>query len=282
MSSHAPWLALSVDWQDSEMFDGATPGARLAWVCLLCHVKAKGRGGSARFRPPAFASEYRLSTRSVLEMLERAQKCGAAIVEGDIVTLCNWTSYQRRVYDANHRNNTRISRAAQSGKNEQQDKTGPSQDSRLTTTTDRTEDEVDVVASLRSPDQDPEAEAAWRDFERQLAARPGVRSSLAIVRKLRRLHRHPEDAGESWYVSPQKAAEAAEAERRKAVLARLKSLSVKGARVERGGHEFDVYEHELCDGHGGFWRYVTLSVEELEAIADQATVSAPASEEAEA
>jgi len=48
MSTHAPWLALAIDWQDSEMFDGASEGVRLAWVNLMCFVKAQGRAGKAR------------------------------------------------------------------------------------------------------------------------------------------------------------------------------------------------------------------------------------------
>ena len=69
MSSHAPWIALSIDWMDSEQFDGATPSARLAWVCLLCHIRAQGRGGSAKVRRRTFAARYGLSERAIVEML---------------------------------------------------------------------------------------------------------------------------------------------------------------------------------------------------------------------
>lgn len=94
MSKVAPWLSLSIDWQDSEMFDGASHGVRLAWICLLCFVKAQGRAGKVRFRDKVFAEKYRLAIESVNELLERTGRDGAVVVEGDYVTVVNWKSYQ--------------------------------------------------------------------------------------------------------------------------------------------------------------------------------------------
>ena len=94
MSKVAPWLALSTDWQDSEMFDDAPHGVRLAWICLLCFVKAQGRAGRARFRGKKFAENYRLSIEVVDEMLARAGMAEAVLIEGDSVTVVNWKSYQ--------------------------------------------------------------------------------------------------------------------------------------------------------------------------------------------
>lgn len=94
MSKVAPWLALSVDWQDSEMFDDAPHGVRLAWICLLCLVKAQGRAGKVRFRGKAFAENYRLSIESVDELLECTGRAGAVVVEGDLLTVVNWKAYQ--------------------------------------------------------------------------------------------------------------------------------------------------------------------------------------------
>lgn len=93
MSITSKWLALSVDWMDSEMFDDSSVGARLAWICLLCHVKAVGRAGKAKVRAKSFSRKYNVSVRSVEEMLKTAQKFGALSIDGDVVTLCNWKVY---------------------------------------------------------------------------------------------------------------------------------------------------------------------------------------------
>jgi len=96
MSKKAAWLALSVDWMDSDIFDGANDGVRLGWIILLCHVKANGRGGCAKLRVKTFAKRYGLSVRSVEDMLNRAQKCAAITYENENVTLCNWYTYQQK------------------------------------------------------------------------------------------------------------------------------------------------------------------------------------------
>lgn len=104
MSREAPWIALSVDWADSDMFADATDGERLAWICLLCEAKRSGRGGRLAFRKSALQRHYNLSERSVVGMIERAQKCGAVKIDGDILTLCNWKVYQHRIWDKERRN----------------------------------------------------------------------------------------------------------------------------------------------------------------------------------
>lgn len=104
MSKTAPWLAISVDTFDSEMFDDSAMGIRLAWVCLLMHAKAQGRAGKVRFRDKAFANQYRLNSESVSEMLVRAEAAGAIARQGDVVIVANWKSYQdpgRRTRDGN-------------------------------------------------------------------------------------------------------------------------------------------------------------------------------------
>ena len=88
------WVALEADWQDDSMFDGATPGARLAWVHLLCHVKVYGRGGTAKLRRATFAKRCDLSERAVDDMLAAAQKCGSIRYDGGTVTICKWRTYQ--------------------------------------------------------------------------------------------------------------------------------------------------------------------------------------------
>ncbi len=94
MSKEAPWIALAIDWQDSEMLDGAQEGVRLAWICLLCFAKAQGRAGKVCLRVNGFAKRYSLNREAVQQMLELAATAGAITVDGDSVTLSNWKSYQ--------------------------------------------------------------------------------------------------------------------------------------------------------------------------------------------
>lgn len=105
MSSTAPWLALAVDWDESEMWDAlprygiaeeSTMGERLAWVCLLCDAKKKGRGGKVTIRKNVFQRAHRLTGRAVDGMLGRAQKCGAVEINGDSITLTGWRTYQQK------------------------------------------------------------------------------------------------------------------------------------------------------------------------------------------
>jgi hypothetical protein len=103
MSAEAPWVAWAVDWDESEMFepmpqhgmpDDATDGERLAWVCLVCDAKKKGRGGRLKLRKSVFQRDHKLSARAVDGMLKRAQKCGAVEIHEDSVTISNWRTYQ--------------------------------------------------------------------------------------------------------------------------------------------------------------------------------------------
>lgn len=103
MSAEAPWIALAVDWDESQMWEAlpehgikkeATDGERLAWICLVCEAKKKGRGGRVSIRKSVFQRAHRLSARSVDGMLHRAQKCGAILISGESITLCGWATYQ--------------------------------------------------------------------------------------------------------------------------------------------------------------------------------------------
>lgn len=72
-------------------------GERLAWVCLMCDAKRKGRGGKVSIRKSVFQKHHRLTGRAVDGMLHRAQKCGAIEINGDFITLCNWRTYQQKM-----------------------------------------------------------------------------------------------------------------------------------------------------------------------------------------
>lgn len=83
------------------MFDESTAGERLAWVCLLCHVKATGRAGKSKVRAKVLARRYDLSERSVVNMLKSAQENGAVEIDGDNITLCNWYIYNDKQRKSN-------------------------------------------------------------------------------------------------------------------------------------------------------------------------------------
>jgi len=98
MSVTAPWISISIDWMDSEMLEDATDGGRLAWLFLLCHVKVCGRAGKVAWRenaPKVMQRRYRLSARSVAEMLDFSTKARAIKIEEEVLTVVNWRVYQR-------------------------------------------------------------------------------------------------------------------------------------------------------------------------------------------
>ncbi len=99
MSASAPWIACAIDTFDSEMFDNATDGERLAWVCLLFFAKAQGRAGRVQFRVKVFASKYRLKISAVTSMLDKAKSAGAITLDADgAASVINWKKYQDPKY----------------------------------------------------------------------------------------------------------------------------------------------------------------------------------------
>lgn len=107
MSSEAPWVALAIDFIDSDMFrempERASHGEVLAWVCLLCWTKAFGRAGKVRVVKSDLAARFHLSMRAVEGMLSRAQKCAAVTIEGEFITVVNWDTYQGKGSSSKYR-----------------------------------------------------------------------------------------------------------------------------------------------------------------------------------
>ena len=93
MSLNAPWLALSCDWHDSEMFDGTTPAQKLAWVALLCFSKSKGRAGKLTIHPAAVCRDFGIERADLDEMLRRAVDAGAIEIDQNDVTTVRFTSW---------------------------------------------------------------------------------------------------------------------------------------------------------------------------------------------
>jgi hypothetical protein len=94
MSKTAPWLALAIDFEESEMFDDASDSVQLAWIKLLCYAKAQGRAGRVGFRAEVFARVKRLDVAVVRDLIDRATKAGAIKVDGPAITIRNWRAYQ--------------------------------------------------------------------------------------------------------------------------------------------------------------------------------------------
>lgn len=96
MSTSAPWLALASDWFESRMLTGLGPEHMLAWIGILCHVKARGRGGVADCRPDLVARDMRVPEQVIDVLVKRAVDSGAIVLDQgrNTWTLPNWTRYQ--------------------------------------------------------------------------------------------------------------------------------------------------------------------------------------------
>lgn len=171
MTVSAPWLALSVDWYLSEMFDAlpelgideeATDGERLAWLCLLCYAKQNGRGGVVVARKSALARTFRLSERSVIGMLRRAQKCAAISVDGDSITIKNWRLYQDKAQKGQARRNTQIGKKRETVQKSATNHQPP-------TTKDKRQKNPPAPQGGELPFGSAEFAAAWAEWERHRA-----------------------------------------------------------------------------------------------------------------
>lgn len=90
------WIRLDVTWDDSEWVGLMEPASQLAWIKLLCYVKAKGVGGSVKAMGPRIAAKkWDLPVRAVEEMLKEAQKDGALSNGGGEWDVVAWDEYQK-------------------------------------------------------------------------------------------------------------------------------------------------------------------------------------------
>lgn len=96
MSAKARWLRLNVDWDDSKWVEPLSESGQLAFVKLLCYVKASGTKGRIRSLSVArAASKWSVKPRGVQEMLSAAFDDGAITLDGDDWVLTNWLTYQQ-------------------------------------------------------------------------------------------------------------------------------------------------------------------------------------------
>jgi len=89
------YVKVNANWMDSEWLIVLSAEARLAWVQLLCYVKAYGIGGRVKSKSAlVFAKQNFLGEESVEQMLRAAKADGALeITEGEWV-LTGWQQHQ--------------------------------------------------------------------------------------------------------------------------------------------------------------------------------------------
>lgn len=96
MTPPGRWIRLDVTWDVSEWVGLLEPSAQLAWIKLLCYVKAKGVGGSVKAMGPRIAAKvWGLPVRAVQDMEEAARKDGALYRENGSWTVTGWDEYQK-------------------------------------------------------------------------------------------------------------------------------------------------------------------------------------------
>lgn len=89
------YVKLNANWMDSEWLIVLSAEARLAWVQLLCYVKAYGIGGRVKSKSPAvFAKQNFLGEESVEQMLRAAKADSALEIEEGEWVLTGWSQHQ--------------------------------------------------------------------------------------------------------------------------------------------------------------------------------------------
>lgn len=93
--STSRWIRLDTTWSQSGWVADLDPEARLAWVELLCHVKAHGYAGSVkRLSPNVAARLWGLRVTAVTDMEAAAVGDDALIVDEDEWIITGWSSRQ--------------------------------------------------------------------------------------------------------------------------------------------------------------------------------------------
>lgn len=88
------WLRLNTTWSHGWVA-ALGPTARLAWIELMCHVKAHGHDGRVRAMSQSiFGRMYGIAAEDVGEMLRGAVAAGALEDTGGEWFIVNWMKYQ--------------------------------------------------------------------------------------------------------------------------------------------------------------------------------------------
>lgn len=92
MSAPGRFVLLYVGWDHEDWFLDLTPGARLAWIYLLCHVRSCGSGAEVkRLSPKVAARKWSLDVSDVEAMLAAATGNGALRSDGGVWSLTDPT-----------------------------------------------------------------------------------------------------------------------------------------------------------------------------------------------
>lgn len=120
----AVWIRLDVDWSAREWTYDLRPPARLAWIELLCYIKANGVRGSIRAMSARIAAgKLNLEPEDITEMLEAAEAAGALIVEDGRWEIPSWGKYQQDTTAGERQQRARDKKKGQSADEDECDAT---------------------------------------------------------------------------------------------------------------------------------------------------------------
>ena len=89
------WVRLNIDWHTSDWLVVLSAESRLAWVQLICHVKAHGFAGRCKAIMPQVAERmWFVNEPSVRQMLQAAENAGALSVEDGEWVVSKWRDFQ--------------------------------------------------------------------------------------------------------------------------------------------------------------------------------------------
>lgn len=89
------WIRLDTTWSQSEWLAVLPAASRLAWVELLCYVKAHGYAGAAKRLTPVVAARVTGVTRNDFECMEKAAiEDGALVIDGGEWIVTGWGDRQ--------------------------------------------------------------------------------------------------------------------------------------------------------------------------------------------
>lgn len=92
------WIRLNTDWSASDWIAEMKPASRLAWVELLCYVKAHGTAGVVKRVSPTVAARVTGVTRNEFDVMEKAAIAdGALRIEGGDWIITGWGEHQMDV-----------------------------------------------------------------------------------------------------------------------------------------------------------------------------------------
>jgi hypothetical protein len=93
--SASRWIRIDTTWSQSEWVAALEPEARLAWVELLCHVKAHGYAGSVKRLPANVAARlWALRVTAVTQMEEAAIADQALVIDDGEWVITGWSARQ--------------------------------------------------------------------------------------------------------------------------------------------------------------------------------------------